>query len=307
MKSVEELQIAIDSLDRKLESRFTNLHKNLYRNFYHEVKKDTLTFAKKTKNKPVYKGEDGRMSSSKNDTLSKDKVSTVGKTIIKPTVTTTTKPKTSQATNKSVADLKKEKAKSETKSKAKKKNVNRLKMAQIINKDIKSYPNMAETFRIKDRAAIIAKARNASRSIHSIASSTHRTLESEKEKKVKHIYLMHTKYTYAFICLLFLFIGGPMGAIIRKGGFGMPLIISIGFFVTFIFLNILFEKLAESFVIDTILAAWMPNFILIPIAALVTYQAMSDKQILSFQWISNVFNKFRSRYKWATVLFGRSY
>ena len=92
-----------------------------------------------------------------------------------------------------------------------------------------------------------------------MANSSFRTLDSEKEKKVKHIYIMHTKFTNAFICFLFLFIGGPMGAIIRKGGFGMPLLISIGFFVSFIFLNLLFEKLAESFVLPAVLAAWMPN------------------------------------------------
>jgi lipopolysaccharide export system permease protein len=94
-----------------------------------------------------------------------------------------------------------------------------------------------------------------------------------------------------------------MGAIIRKGGFGMPLLISIGFFVSFIFLNLLFEKLAESFVLPATLAAWMPIFILTPVAILLTYQAMSDKQIISFDRISNFFSRLKT-HKWVKVAFG---
>ena len=95
-----------------------------------------------------------------------------------------------------------------------------------------------------------------------------------------------------------------MGAIIRKGGFGMPLLVSIGFSVSFIFLNLLFEKLAESFVLPAASAAWMPIFILIPIASILTYQAMSDKQIISFDWIGTLLSKLKERYKWVRVLIG---
>ena len=251
MKSVSELVTAIDSLDNKLDGRYLQLHKNLYRNFYQEMRKDTVNFgAKEVNKKPkTYSGEETKPS-----TATKKDTSSVAKSIAQT-------PLPSSSVNIKTKAEKEEKKKARVLNDAKnnlKKSVNKLQMKQDISKDIKEYPNMSETFRLKDRAQIIAKARNSARSIHSMANSSFRTLDSEKEKKVKHIYIMHTKFTNAFICFLFLFIGGPMGAIIRKGGFGMPLLISIGFFVSFIFLNLLFEKLAESFVLPAVMAAWMP-------------------------------------------------
>lgn len=305
MKTVGELRTAIDSLDTKLDGRYLQLHKNLYRNFYQEMRKDTVNFGAKEKEKEAKKYTSAK---TKTDKPAKKDSSAVKKSTI-PIATarpaTTAKPTPGKQLKSSEIGeiIKSDKTLAASKEKLKK-SVSRLQMQQSITKDIKEYPNMSETFKVKDRAQIIAKAKNSARSIHSMSSSSFRTIDSEKEKKVKHIYIMHSKFTYAFICLLFLFIGGPMGAIVRKGGFGMPLLISIGFFVSFIFLNLLFEKLAESFVLPAVLAAWMPIIILVPVAMLLTYQAMSDKQIISFSWAGNLINKMRERYKWATVLFG---
>ncbi len=279
MMSMSQLVTAIDSLDLKLDGRYQQLHKNLYRNFYLEMKKDTATFPP-IRTKSVAKKE------AKRD--SKDSMR-IASAIPKP------KPKTKNGLPMPVP---------QSKDKKKLKLSNSNFMVQKLDKELSEYPNMSETFLVKDRSQIFAKARNAARSIHSAASSGFRTLDSEKEKRVKHVYLLHSKFTNAFICLLFLFIGGPMGAIVRKGGFGMPLLISIGFFVTFIFLNLLFEKLAESFVLPAIAAAWMPIIVLTPVAAVLTYQAMSDKQIISFDRIGNFFGSLKSRYKWVQTLFG---
>ncbi len=302
MMSISKLRTAIDSLDVKLDGRYEQLHKNLYRNFYLEMKKDTANFGQPTSTEKEYsKKYDAKNSLNKEAQIKKDSLRKDSTTKV------TTAPISEKTkTTKSVAittTTQIDEAVKKTKSNLKKASKN-LRVEQILDQDIKEYPNMVETFKIKDRPQIIAKARNSVRSIHSLAASSFRTLDSEKEKKVKHIYILHTKFTYGFICLLFLFIGGPMGAIIRKGGFGMPLLISIGFFVSFIFLNLLFEKLAESFVLPAAAAAWMPIFILLPISALLTYQAMSDKQIVSFDWVSTLMNKLRNRYKWFRVLTG---
>lgn len=334
MKSIEELLVGIDSLDLKLEKRFQQMHKSVYRNFYLEMQKDTITFPpigsrkKKNANKKKDKEENLRDSLTRVSTVITD--STASETSIDssllsaPTDLDTVsnladidkgEQESSNPNSKSVISqkLSSSKAYIDAKNKNKKpvKNTSKFTTAkpvrsypvQKVDKPLEEYPNMSETFPLQDRAQIFLKARNAARSIHSSVSSNYRTLESEKEKKVKHIYILHSKLTNAFICFLFLFIGGPMGAIIRKGGFGMPLLISIGFFVSFIFLNLLFEKLAESFVLPATLAAWMPIFILTPVAILLTYQAMSDKQIISFDRISNFFSRLKT-HKWVKVAFG---
>ena len=298
MKSVSELRAAIDSLDNKLAGRYEQLHKSLYRNFYQEMRKDTLNFGGKEPNNKKYANKkDSSTTRQKQD--STKKLTPLVTPIPKATSRPTSKPKSAV-----VEAKKKSKARVVSAKDKIKQSVKSFQLPQELSMDIKEYPNMAETFMVKDRGQIIAKARNSARSIHSLASSSFRTVDSEKEKRVKHIYIMHSKFTYAFICFLFLFIGGPMGAIVRKGGFGMPLLISVGFFVSFIFLNLLFEKLAESFVFPAVVAAWMPIAFLVPVAALLTYQAMSDKQIMSFAWAGNFINWLREKYKWATVLFG---
>ena len=86
-----------------------------------------------------------------------------------------------------------------------------------------------------------------------------------------------------------------MGAIVRKGGFGYPLLIAIIFFMLYIVLNILFKKLAESFVIEPALAAWMPCLILAPLGILLTYKAMMDSKMLDIDrittWVKKRFQK----------------
>ena len=72
-----------------------------------------------------------------------------------------------------------------------------------------------------------------------------------------------------------------MGAIVRKGGFGYPLLIAIMFFMLFIILNILFQKLAESYVLPARFAVWCPILVLIPISVILTKRAMEDKKVIN--------------------------
>ena len=76
-----------------------------------------------------------------------------------------------------------------------------------------------------------------------------------------------------------------MGAIVRKGGFGWPLLISIIFFMLFIVISIFSKNIAERFVIDAVLAAWMNCLVIFPMGLLLTYWAMRDmgwSQIVDF-------------------------
>ena len=93
---------------------------------------------------------------------------------------------------------------------------------------------------------------------------------------------MNMKYNYALICLVFLFIGAPMGAIIQKGGFGMPILIAIVFFMVYMVSNIYCKNLKESHDLTHIQAAWAPFALMIPIAAFLTYRALNDYKMLNF-------------------------
>ena len=106
------------------------------------------------------------------------------------------------------------------------------------------------------------------------------SLEMIRINRAMHIFELHWKFSIAAICVIFLFIGAPMGAIVRKGGYGYPLIVAIVFFTLFIILNLMFKKLAETEAIDPTLGAWAPCLILLPLSAVLTYRAMNDSKVL---------------------------
>ena len=99
----------------------------------------------------------------------------------------------------------------------------------------------------------------------------------------------------AVVCMIFLFIGAPMGAIIRKGGFGYPILVAIFFFVLFIIMGIFFKKVAESNTLPALLAAWMPCAILFPLGLLLTSRAMNDSKLINWELIRDRLNKFRPK------------
>jgi lipopolysaccharide export system permease protein len=155
-------------------------------------------------------------------------------------------------------------------------------LEQQIDKELTEYRSIIELFRKKrDRDRILGKAKSSMRSIQAHAESAARSLDRMKESRVKHIYEQHTKYSMAVVCFIFLFIGAPMGAIVRKGGFGYPILISILFFMVFIVLTIFCRKIAETFVLPAAAAAWVPCGVLFPVGLFLTTKAMNDSKLIN--------------------------
>jgi lipopolysaccharide export system permease protein len=87
---------------------------------------------------------------------------------------------------------------------------------------------------------------------------------------------LNQQYSWAVICVVFLFIGAPLGSIIRKGGYGYPLLVAILFYMIFIISTIFGEKLVKNEGITGFQAAWLPCIILSPWALLLTIMALRD-------------------------------
>lgn len=104
--------------------------------------------------------------------------------------------------------------------------------------------------------------------------------EYKNLEKQKNVYILrrHQQFSWACICVLFLFIGAPLGSIIRKGGYGYPLLVSIILFMIFVILNILGEKMNKSEALSPYLAAWLPVLVLLPFALFITKKAVNDEQ-----------------------------
>jgi lipopolysaccharide export system permease protein len=128
--------------------------------------------------------------------------------------------------------------------------------------------------------------------------------KDRNKDRVKTAYELYSKYSFALVCVIFLFIGAPMGAIIRKGGFGWPVLVAIIFFVIFIFLTIMCRELAESFVMHPFAAAMMPCLVLIPIATVLTYRSMRDRTLIEAGFgtkVKGFFVNLGNRFKSANV------
>lgn len=144
---------------------------------------------------------------------------------------------------------------------------------------------------------IANRTRSATRAIIGQAQAAARILPGIKESRVKHIYDLHMKYSMALVCIIFIFIGAPMGAIVRKGGFGVPILVSIIFFVIFIILTIFCRKLAESFVVDAAFAGWLPCIILFPVSLYITSRAIKDAKLVNTDGIGHLFRQLTNRFR----------
>ncbi len=100
---------------------------------------------------------------------------------------------------------------------------------------------------------------------------------------IKTGYELYLKYCFALVCVVFMFIGAPLGAIIRKGGFGYSVVVAIIFFMVFVTLYITCRKLAEQHVMSPFWAAMTPIMVLAPIALWLTVKAMNDSQIFNIE------------------------
>jgi lipopolysaccharide export system permease protein len=103
----------------------------------------------------------------------------------------------------------------------------------------------------------------------------------------------HRKLSLSMACLVLFFIGAPLGSIIRKGGFGMPLVLAIIFFLMFHLLNMFGEKFAKSETLSVFSGMWLSVIVLIPVGAFLTYKAMHDSQLFSKEFYYRSFKKLR--------------
>ena len=122
-------------------------------------------------------------------------------------------------------------------------------------------------------------------------------LEYKKKNINSHWVVVHEKFIIAFSCLLMFFIGAPLGAIIRKGGIGLPIVFAIIIFIAFHFMNTFGKKIAEEDTIPVALGMWMSSIILTPLALFLTYRATNDIGIMiNFDWLIDPIKKLFSRF-----------
>ena len=116
-------------------------------------------------------------------------------------------------------------------------------------------------------------------------------LENKQKNINKHILALYDKFVIVYACFLMFFIGAPLGAIIRKGGLGLPIVFAMLIFITFHFINTFGKRLAQENGMTPFLGAWLSSFILTPLAILLTYRATNDIGLINMDVILAPFQK----------------
>ncbi len=150
-------------------------------------------------------------------------------------------------------------------------------------------------FNKNDQLRMYDRAKTFMLGIQNQAESTVRSIDALRESQVKYAYEMWTKYSIALVCIIFVFIGAPMGAIVRKGGFGYPILISIVFFMLFVILTIFCRKIAEAFVLPAVAAAWVPAIVLFPVGLILTVKAMNDSKLNLVEGFTKLSERLKKR------------
>lgn len=101
----------------------------------------------------------------------------------------------------------------------------------------------------------------------------------------------HKKFTLSLACLFFFFIGAPLGAIIRKGGLGVPVVISVTIFIFYYIINVSGEKMAKSGEWVPRFGEWLSSMVLCPIGIFLTYKANKDSAVFNIEAYINVIRK----------------
>ncbi|MDN5204902.1 LptF/LptG family permease [Fulvivirgaceae bacterium BMA10] len=130
---------------------------------------------------------------------------------------------------------------------------------------------------------------------NSLGIQVNKLIERETEIR-RHAIEKHKKYALAVACLVMFLIGAPLGAIIKKGGLGFPVIISIMFFIIFYVINILGEKWVKQGLMDPVAGAWAANVILLPFGLFFLRQARNDARLFEADFYSVFVSKLKKRF-----------
>jgi lipopolysaccharide export system permease protein len=159
------------------------------------------------------------------------------------------------------------------------------------------YYMLSDMEKINTLSSALDDARNSKNAI-----SNEATIHVSKIGRLRrHEIEWHKKFTLSFACIIFFFIGAPLGAIIRKGGLGLPLVISVLFFILYYIISLSGEKLVRGSHLDPYLGIWMASLILLPLGAFLTVKATNDSTVLNLDSYLKVFRMISGHPIWKKI------
>jgi lipopolysaccharide export system permease protein len=145
--------------------------------------------------------------------------------------------------------------------------------------------DVLDVFSRREKSQIVNLAINSANSTRQIIDSNKKNLATRAIYLNKHVIALHDKFVLAFACIILFFVGAPLGALIRKGGLGLPIVIAIVLFLTYHFFGIFSKNSAEKGSFSPIIGSWLSTAIMFPLSVYLTTRATNDKGVFQFDAI----------------------
>jgi lipopolysaccharide export system permease protein len=143
-----------------------------------------------------------------------------------------------------------------------------------------------DLFDTKKKIQILNLALNTASSTSQILQANKKTFEANSGNRNKHIIALHEKYALGFACVILFFVGAPLGALIRKGGLGLPMVIAILIFLSYHFIGLFIKNSAKEGSIEPVFATWLATLIMLPLSVYLTYRATNDRGLIALDFIT---------------------
>lgn len=153
-------------------------------------------------------------------------------------------------------------------------------------KDTTYNGSILELYDTRLKVQMLDYAVNNISSTKQIMSSKEKTLKNKNIWINKHGIEFHKKFALAVACIILFFVGAPLGALIRKGGLGLPMVIAIVLFLTYHFIGLFAENSAKNGKLNPALSAWFSTLIMLPLSIFLTKRATADRGLFEFDHIT---------------------
>lgn len=176
---------------------------------------------------------------------------------------------------------------------------NKIKKVHLEDLSTMNFYDIYNSLKPSQQRSLLQTARNSTESIKSDYYFKAANLSSQAYEVRRHKTEWHKKFTISFACLVFFFIGAPLGAIIRKGGLGTPVVLSVLLFIFYYIIDNTGFKMARDGIWSAWQGMWLSSFVLAPLGIFLTYKAVTDSVVMNLdtyvEAIKNVFGKKGAR------------
>ncbi len=177
-------------------------------------------------------------------------------------------------------------------------------------KTVEDFDKIYYSMNAQEKETVLKAALENAESVKKFIESNKEDIYERRKNIHKHDIAWHEKFTLSFACLIFFFIGAPLGAIIRKGGFGLPFIVSIIFFIIYYVISVMGRKFVEEGVMLPWVGMWLSSFFTLPLGVLFTLKATSDSVLFDpssyIEIIKRPFKVLEIQLKDPTVVFHKN-